>query len=135
VLWGYRFVNLLNFKHSASEYKIDYSAFNAVYKVGCSRNLFESLNLFREISHQKIPLNLLSLKRRGHKAQETKSTKEIPLKLKPFLKMLLFGKPLYFKVKMDSRSQKEREEEGAELSEVPPTSSSLGHSISCIPGL
>ena len=33
VLWGYRFVNLLNFKHSASEYKIDYSAFNAVYKV------------------------------------------------------------------------------------------------------
>jgi hypothetical protein len=35
VLWGYRFVNLLNFKHSASEYKIDYSAFNAVYKVGC----------------------------------------------------------------------------------------------------
>ncbi len=49
--------------------------------------------------------------------------------------MLLLRKPLYFKVKMDSRSQKEREEEGAELSEVPPTSSSLGHSISCIPGL
>ncbi len=49
--------------------------------------------------------------------------------------MLLFHKPLYCKVKMDSRSQKEREEEGAEQSEVPPTSSSLGHSISCIPGL
>jgi hypothetical protein len=47
----------------------------------------------------------------------------------------MFRKPLYSKVKMDSRSQKEREEEGAELSEVPPTSSSLGHSISCIPGL
>ncbi len=65
----------------------------------------------------------------------TKSTKEIPLNLKPFRKMLLFRKPLYCKVKMDSRSQKEREEEGAEHSEVPPTSSSLGHSISCIPGL
>jgi len=36
VLWGYRFVNLLNFKHSASEYKIDYSAFNAVYKTEMS---------------------------------------------------------------------------------------------------
>jgi len=33
VLWGYRFVNLLNFKPSASEYKVDFSAFNAVYKV------------------------------------------------------------------------------------------------------
>ena len=32
VLWGYRFVNLLNFKHSESEYKIDYSAFNSVYR-------------------------------------------------------------------------------------------------------
>lgn len=32
VLWGYRFANLLTFKHSASEYKIDYSAFNSVYK-------------------------------------------------------------------------------------------------------
>ncbi len=72
---------------------------------------------------------------RSNKAQETKSTKEIPLNLKPFRKMLLFRKPLYCKVKMDSRSQKEREEEGAEQSEVPPTSSSLGHSISCIPGL
>ncbi len=49
--------------------------------------------------------------------------------------MLLFRKPLYYQVKMDPRSQKEREEEGAEQSEVPPTSSSLGHSISCIPGL
>jgi len=36
VLWGYRFVNLLTFKHSASEYKIDYSAFNAVYKADLS---------------------------------------------------------------------------------------------------
>jgi len=36
VLWGYRFVNLLTFKHSASEYKIDYSAFNSVYKVDLS---------------------------------------------------------------------------------------------------
>jgi len=36
VLWGYRFVNLLNFKHSASEYKIDYSAFNAIYKTDMS---------------------------------------------------------------------------------------------------
>ena len=33
VLWGYRFVNLLNFKPSAAEYKVDFSAFNAVYKV------------------------------------------------------------------------------------------------------
>ena len=32
VLWGYRFVNLLNFKHSESEYKIDYSSFHSVYK-------------------------------------------------------------------------------------------------------
>ena len=32
VLWGYRFVNLLNFKHSESEYKIDYTSFHAVYK-------------------------------------------------------------------------------------------------------
>jgi hypothetical protein len=32
VLWGYRFVNLLNFKHSESEYKIDYSSFNSVYR-------------------------------------------------------------------------------------------------------
>ena len=32
MLWGYRFVNLLNFKHSAAEYKIDYSAFNSVYR-------------------------------------------------------------------------------------------------------
>ena len=32
MLWGYRFVNLLNFKHSESEYKIDYSAFNSVYR-------------------------------------------------------------------------------------------------------
>jgi len=36
VLWGYRFVNLLTFQHSASEYKIDYSAFNAVYKADLS---------------------------------------------------------------------------------------------------
>jgi len=36
VLWGYRFVNLLTFKHSASEYKIDYSAFNSVYKTELS---------------------------------------------------------------------------------------------------
>jgi len=36
VLWGYRFVNLLTFKHSAAEYKIDYSAFNSVYKVDLS---------------------------------------------------------------------------------------------------
>ncbi len=72
VLWGYRFVNLLNFKHSASEYKIDYSAFNAVYKVN-----------------------------------------------------------------MDARSQKERDDDGGEgldQSDVPPTSSSLAHSVSCIPG-
>ena len=32
VLWGYRFVNLLNFKHSESEYKIDYSSFHSVFK-------------------------------------------------------------------------------------------------------
>ena len=31
-----RFVNLLTFKHSAAEYKIDYSAFNAVYKCDLS---------------------------------------------------------------------------------------------------
>merc|ERR1719264_436378 len=37
VLWGYRFVNLLNFKHSESEYKIDYSAFHSVYKVEMSQ--------------------------------------------------------------------------------------------------
>ena len=36
MLWGYRFANLLTFKHSASEYKIDYSAFNSVYKVDLS---------------------------------------------------------------------------------------------------
>merc|ERR1712107_780110 len=36
VLWGYRFVNLLNFKHSESEYKIDYSAFNSVYRIEMS---------------------------------------------------------------------------------------------------
>ena len=36
VLWGYRFVNLLTFKHSASQYKIDYSAFNSVYKTELS---------------------------------------------------------------------------------------------------
>jgi len=36
VLWGYRFANLLTFKHSASEYKIDYSAFNSVYKTELS---------------------------------------------------------------------------------------------------
>ena len=36
VLWGYRFTNLLTFKHSASEYKIDYSAFNSVYKTDLS---------------------------------------------------------------------------------------------------
>ena len=36
MLWGYRFVNLLTFKHSAAEYKIDYSAFNSVYKVDLS---------------------------------------------------------------------------------------------------
>ena len=36
MLWGYRFVNLLNFKHSESEYKIDYSAFNSVYKIEMS---------------------------------------------------------------------------------------------------
>ena len=29
-------MNLLTFKHSASEYKIDYSAFNAVYKADLS---------------------------------------------------------------------------------------------------
>jgi len=33
VLWGYRFANLLNFKPSAEEYKVDFSAFNAVYKI------------------------------------------------------------------------------------------------------
>jgi len=37
VLWGYRFVNLLNFKHSESEYKIDYSSFHSVYKVEMSQ--------------------------------------------------------------------------------------------------
>merc|ERR1719264_46283 len=36
VLWGYRFVNLLTFKHSASQYKIDYSAFNSVYRIEMS---------------------------------------------------------------------------------------------------
>merc|ERR1719414_2498755 len=37
VLWGYRFVNLLNFKHSESEYKIDYSSFHSVFKVEMSQ--------------------------------------------------------------------------------------------------
>jgi potassium inwardly-rectifying channel subfamily J len=32
VLWGHRFVNLLNFKHSEAEYKIDYSSFHSVYQ-------------------------------------------------------------------------------------------------------
>ena len=33
ILWGYRFVNLLNYRRSTNQYKIDYSAFNKVYKV------------------------------------------------------------------------------------------------------
>ena len=36
VLWGYRFVNLLTFKHSSAEYKVDYSSFNSVYKTELS---------------------------------------------------------------------------------------------------
>ena len=38
VLWGYRFVNLLNFRPSAAQYKVDFSAFNAVYKVRFNRD-------------------------------------------------------------------------------------------------
>jgi len=36
VLWGYLFVNLLTFKHSDFEYKIDYTAFHSVYKANLS---------------------------------------------------------------------------------------------------
>ena len=67
MLWGYRFVNLLNFKHSASEYKIDYSAFNAVYKTEMSTESQASKDAEsdskcsqhskKSVSHLQLPLS------------------------------------------------------------------------------
>ena len=33
ILWGYRFINILNYSRLTSQYRIDYSSFNKVYKV------------------------------------------------------------------------------------------------------
>ena len=37
VLWGYRFLNLFNYRQATNQYKIDYSAFNKVIKVDTPR--------------------------------------------------------------------------------------------------
>ena len=37
ILWGYRFVNVLNYRRLTNQYKIDYSSFNKVYKVDTPR--------------------------------------------------------------------------------------------------
>ena len=37
ILWGYRFMNLLNYSRLTSQYRIDYSSFNKVYKVDTPR--------------------------------------------------------------------------------------------------
>ena len=37
ILWGYRFLNLLNYRKTTNKYKIDYSAFNKVVKVETPR--------------------------------------------------------------------------------------------------
>ena len=33
ILWGYRFVNVLNYSRKAGEYKVDYGSFNSLFKV------------------------------------------------------------------------------------------------------
>ena len=48
ILWGYRFVNVLNYQRKDGEYKIDYGSFNSLYKVDtptCSAKMQSNFNI------------------------------------------------------------------------------------------
>ena len=58
ILWGYRFLDLLNYRKSTNQYKIDYSAFNKVIKVDtprCSAKQLEEESDESDSSPQKSP--------------------------------------------------------------------------------
>ena len=58
ILWGYRFLNVLNYRKTTNQYKIDYSAFNKVVKVDtprCSAKQLEEESDESDSSPQKSP--------------------------------------------------------------------------------
>lgn len=58
IIWGYRFLNLLNYRRETNQYKIDFSAFNKIIKVDtprCSAKELEEASEDSDASPQRSP--------------------------------------------------------------------------------